>query len=279
MSDAVSFDAYLSTLGRLSAHIDPTASTPEATAIREAAKSLAGLLTLDVPTIATWAQTHPSDVPVLGLAVGLTQEKLKNTLRHEFDTSGWVTLARTRATELVEWFDREYDLLRLLQTQHAREYEFSDVLIARAGTKATATTAGASGRKIEDEIEAIAADLGVNYVTRSRFTGRNNRTAPADLIVPTTDAAQIVVAAKGFDSTGSKLTDAVREIEEMAEVRLPAQFVMAVIDGIGWKSRQSDLRKIHALWVTKQIDGMYTLATLDQFREDLEQASHLRNLI
>ena len=57
--------------------------------------------------------------------------------------------------------------------------------------------------------------------------------------------AAIAVAAKGFDSTGSKLTDAVREIEEMADVRLPRQFIMAVIDGIGWKSRQSDLRRIY----------------------------------
>lgn len=91
--------------------------------------------------------------------------------------------------------------------------------------------------------------------------------------------AQIVVAAKGFDSTGSKLTDAVREIQEMAAVRRPQQYVMAVIDGIGWKSRVADLKRIHQLWVDGDIDGMYTLATLDTFREDLRQAARLRNLL
>jgi hypothetical protein len=45
------------------------------------------------------------------------------------------------------------------------------------------------------------------------------RTAPCDLAIPGTDAV-IVVAARGFDSTGSKLTDAVREVEEMTDVRL-----------------------------------------------------------
>ncbi len=45
--------------------------------------------------------------------------------------------------------------------------------------------------------------------------------------------APIAVAAKGFDSTGSKLTDSVREVEAMADVRLPTQFIMVVIDGIG----------------------------------------------
>lgn len=180
---------------------------------------------------------------------------------------------------MVAWFDSEYDVLRLLTVQLRRQYEFADVLVARAGSRVTATEAGKSGRRVEDEIEAIVQDLGLPYETRTRFTGRHDRTAPCDLVIPNNHEAQIVVAAKGFDSTGSKLTDAVREIEEMAEVRLPRQFVLVVIDGIGWKSRVADLRRIHALWANQQIDGMYTLATLDQFRDELEEASRLRHLL
>lgn len=41
----------------------------------------------------------------------------------------------------------------------------------------------------------------------------------------------------------------------------------------------NDLRKIHALWQSGQIDGMYTLATLDDFRTDLEHAARLRGLL
>jgi hypothetical protein len=87
------------------------------------------------------------------------------------------------------------------------------------------------------------------------------------------------VAAKGFDSTGSKLTDAVREVEEMAEVRLPTQFILAVIDGIGWKNRRADLRRIYQLQETKRIDGMYTLAMLDDFEADVRRAAQLRDLL
>lgn len=274
-----SFDEYLSTLGRLSAHIDPTASTPEADDIKEAALSLTELESVDVSALTAWVQERPTSVPVLGLAVGLSQERLRNTLRNEFGTTGWVTLARTKAADLIAWLDRDFDLIRLLTMQQARDYVFGDVLVARAGTRVTATQAGISGRKVEDEIEAIASDLGLPHQVRTRFTGRNDRTAPCDLVVPDSGAAQIVVAAKGFDSTGSKLTDAVREIQEMAEIRRPTQFVMAVIDGIGWKSRLSDLRRIHDLWVQGDIDGMYTLATLDVFRADLETAARLRHLI
>ena len=49
---------------------------------------------------------------------------------------------------------------------------------------------------------------------------------------------------------------------------------MAVIDGIGWKKRQSDLRKVYNLWQDQQIDGMYTMATLGQFREDVRDTAY-----
>jgi len=64
----------------------------------------------------------------------------------------------------------------------------------------------------------------------------------------------------------------------MAEVRQSRQFIIAVIDGIGWKGRTQDIRRIYDLWATGQIDGMYTLGTLDQFRTDLEGAARLRGL-
>ena len=175
--------------------------------------------------------------------------------------------------------DREFGLVRLVEDQRRRSYDFGDILVARASTRQTANSAAISGRKVEDRIEAIARDLGLPCETRTRFIGRNHRTAPCDLVIPSGKAAAIAVAAKGYDSTGSKLGDAVREIEEMADVRLPRQYVIAVIDGIGWNNRVSDLRKIYTLWEREQIDGMYTLATLDHFRHSLKIAARLRGLL
>lgn len=277
--DIPTFDEYVSSLGRLTAHIDPTAASPNAAEIKQAAASLEDLDEITEATLTAWAAEHPSWVNVLGLTVGLSQEKLRNTLKHRFDTSGWVLLARERPGDLIGMLEADFDLVRLLTVQRKRPYDFGDVLVARAGTRQTASSAGASGRKVEDEIEAIALDLGLTCQTRTRFTGRNGRTAPCDLVIPTGDDAEIAVAAKGFDSTGSKLTDAVREIEEMADVRQARQFIMAVIDGIGWKNRISDLKRIYTLWESHQIDGMYSLANLSQFRHDLDQAARLRGLL
>ncbi|WEK14441.1 MAG: hypothetical protein P0Y48_04345 [Candidatus Microbacterium phytovorans] len=281
MATALPFSAYLESLAQLTPHADPTAVTSETQTIAEAFASLSALPddALDVATLAQWVQQHPAWVPVLGLAVGLSQERLKNVLRDRFGSSGWTTLARTRSTSMVDWFQTEFDLLGVLTAQRHRTYDFGDILIARAGTRATAARAGVSGRRVEDEIEAVAHDLALPYRTRTRFTGRNGLTAPCDLVVPDDGDAQIVVAAKGFDSTGSKLTDAVREIQEMAAIRKPNQFVLAVIDGIGWKSRVADLRRIHGLWESGEIDGMYTLATLSTFRDDLSHAARLRGYL
>jgi hypothetical protein len=65
----------------------------------------------------------------------------------------------------------------------------------------------------------------------------------------------------------------------MAEVRKGNQTVMAAIDGVGWLSRANDLRKIHTLWASGEIDGMYTVATLDRFQADLKDAARFKRLI
>ncbi len=41
----------------------------------------------------------------------------------------------------------------------------------------------------------------------------------------------------------------------------------------------ADLRRIYQLWQTQQIDGMYTLGTLDSFRADLAVAARRAGLI
>src|SRR5659263_625199 len=75
-----------------------------------------------------------ADAGTIALSVGLTQEKLKNHLRNHFDTSGIITLARTRPRDLVVWLEVEFDLIRSLNVQRHKSYEFGDILVARAGT-------------------------------------------------------------------------------------------------------------------------------------------------
>ena len=48
MSEPISFEAYLASLGRLTAHVDPTASTPEAEMIKQAAQDVTDLETMSI---------------------------------------------------------------------------------------------------------------------------------------------------------------------------------------------------------------------------------------
>lgn len=127
---------------------------------------------------------------------------------------------------------------------------------------------------MEDLVEAVARDCGLHYEMRTRFVGRGGQTGPCDLAIPGGGKdALIVCAIKGFDSTGSKLTDAAQEIARMAEIKTGRQFVFAVIDGVGWLRRQADLKRIHSLRAEDSIDGLYTTSQLGEFRIDLELAA------
>lgn len=116
---AVPFQDYVASLGRLTAVIDPTASTPEADDITSAVDSLEAVDSIDVDRVAAWAIAHPEQTYVLALVVGLSREKLKNHLRNWFDTASWRKAALEQSAELVEKLDEEFDLFRLLSTTAA----------------------------------------------------------------------------------------------------------------------------------------------------------------
>lgn len=272
-------EAYLARLRRLTAHVDPTTSSPEADAIREAGASLDLLPEVSEEILVEWVTVHPEAVNALGLAVGLSQEKLKNLLKVRFGSSSWGRVARGDPHGLVVWLVEEFDLLAALELQRNRTYTFGDLLAARGTSRQTATSAGVAGRSIEDAVEQIVRELGLPYSMRGRFVGRNGETGPADLAVPDFESAVIAVACKGFDSTGSKLTAAVTEVTEMANVRYAHQYVLAVVDGIGWLNRLGDFRRLYALAESRRIDGLYALADLDRFRDDLREAARRHGLL
>ncbi len=275
-----SFADCLAALRPIVPPADLLAETPALAAVHQIGSELVELGSVDAESLTVWIDGRGDAVRVLALAVGLGQERLRTWGQHNFGTATFNRLAREFPAEVVALLDAEHDLVGVLTEQRGRQFAYGDVLVARAGTRGTATRAGAAGRSLEDQLEAIASDLGLKYSTRGRFSGIGGRTAPYDLaILDEHDQPVIVVAAKGFDSTGSKLGDALREVEDMANTRLPTQYVYAAVDGIGWKLRQSSLRDIHALWVDRKIDGVYFSSTLPEFRTALEVAARRLGLL
>ncbi len=275
-----SFNDFLASLSDLRAA--PPVEDVEGRALADAlADAVARPPTVSRESVARLIGEHPPWLPMLATSVGLSREQLKNKLRYWFGTSSTGRVAIEHASELVERLDEELGLVSRLENERARAWTYADVLLERySGSRARASGSISRGRSVEDDVEAIIRAIGLIPRMRTRFVGRNGQTAPCDFAISTAAEEVVIVGcAKGFNSTGSKLTDAVREVERVAEIRMPRQFVFAVIDGIGWLSRQADLRRIHELRMTNQIDGLYTLARLNEFRRDLDDAARLRGLL
>ena len=278
MSDVPTFEEYLRSLAPFAHEVPEPDPTVVALCQRATAK-VEALAPLDRAGLASTIQEEPDIVAVFAAAVGLSQERFRTWLQGRFGTAGWKKLGRSRSDELVAALDDEFALLALLSAQAAREWTWADVLARVMAPRQQAGASVQQGRDLEDAVEEQVAALGLSYHTRTRFSGKGGSTAPADFAVPTGDAALVAVAVKGFDSTGSKLSDAAREIEQMVEAKTARQYIFAVVDGQGWLRRQGDLRRIHALWDQKLIDGLYTRAQLADFGQALRQAAERGGLL
>jgi hypothetical protein len=218
-------------------------------------------------------ESDPHLVPVFAAAAGLSQERFKTWLQAHFETAGWVKLGRERGAELARELESDLDIINLLETQASTTWTWADVLARIMAPRQRAGASIEQGRALEDAVQAILDDLKLGFVPRTRFEGTGGRTGPADFAIPGAGPdALIAIGVKGYDSTGSKLTDAATEIQTMAEVRKPTQFIFAVVDGLGWLRRKNDLRTIHKLWANNRIDGVYNLSTLQEFRGALLNA-------
>lgn len=269
---ARSFEDYVQSLAAVSPQ--QVAAEPEAlnlcartTAALEAARPL------NKAKLAALVAADPAIVPVLSAVAGFSQERFKTWLQANFGTAGWITLGRTKPTELVDALEGDFGLIALLEVQAERAWTWADILARIMSPRQQAGAWVQQGRDLEDAVEERVRALGVPYVARTRFAGAAGRTAPADFAIPNGPDALMAVGVKGFDSTGSKLSDAAREIEEMVAVKTARQFVFAVVDGQGWLRRQSDLRRIHQLWTDRLIDGLFTQSQLAEFEASLQQAA------
>lgn len=248
---------------------------------REALTVLERIPRIDRDSLSELVCHYPGIVPYLALCVGLSRERLRGELKQMFGMAGWKSIAQRDPFGLIDRLDAEYGLVTAVASQKERSWGFADVLVERLfWSRHRATASQARGRALEDQVEDVIRAVGVPYVMRTSFKGRGDKTVPCDFAIPEGGrGARVVGAVKGFDSTGSKLSDAKTEIESMAETRLPRQFVYVVVDGIGWLRRDSDLRKIYAFYEKNLIDGIFTAQMLGEFRQALEVAAQRIGLL
>ena len=150
---------------------------------------------------------------------------------------------------------------------------WSDILVERLRSgRGSAIQGQKRGRGLEDFVEALVKDVfGENaYETRCTFTGVGGKTAKCDVAIPDRTRPRIIIEVKGYGATGSKMTDIIGDLDAIIDAKRHDSTLLFVTDGMTWKARLSDLKKI----VQRQNDGkiarIYTTGMREQFADELK---------
>jgi hypothetical protein len=166
-----------------------------------------------------------------------------------------------------------FGLLNNMAVEANRKAHWSDVLVERLRSGRGSAIAGQRrGRGVEDFAEEIIKTVfGDNYEVRCTFRGPRGTTAKCDFAIPSKTAARILIESKGYAATGSKMTDILGDIHTIIAAKRADTALLFFTDGLTWKERQSDLRKLVDLQNKGDITRIYTYAMADQFEKDLRQ--------
>ena len=154
-----------------------------------------------------------------------------------------------------------------------RPRQWFDTLTERLkGGRGSATKGQARGRDMENFVERIVRSVfGPEQVAiRCRFTGATGlSTEKADFAIPSALDPGILIEVKAYGATGSKQTDVLGDIARIVEQKRHDTVFILVTDGITWKQRSNDLRKLVALQNEGKIMRIYTKTMAQELKDDL----------
>lgn len=166
----------------------------------------------------------------------------------------------------------EQGLLDAMIFEINKPLHWSDTVIERLRSgRGSAISGQKRGRIAEDFAEDVIRDVfgAGNYQVRATFTGRTGQTAKCDFAIPNAVTPRIVIESKGFAATGSKMSDVLGDVSAIVRAKRADTTFLLFTDGLTWKQRQSDLRKLVKYQNEGDIARIYTQSMVDQLREDL----------
>ncbi|GAA5140013.1 hypothetical protein GCM10023213_21790 [Prosthecobacter algae] len=168
----------------------------------------------------------------------------------------------------------QLELCKLMTQAIHQPLHWSDVLIERLkGGRGSAIKGQTRGRGMEDFVEGIVRSIfsDEQVAVRCRFTGaKGQSTEKADFAIPSANDPVILIEVKAYGATGSKQTDVLGDIARIVEEKRHDTVLLLVTDGITWKQRTNDLRKLVALQNEGKIHRIYTKSMAEDLRSDLE---------
>jgi hypothetical protein len=207
------------------------------------------------------------------LFLGMSKDQFISVLRGNRDDRGiGVRSYRTDRASFVNDL-LSSGLLEAMAEEANRKAHWSNVLIERLRSGRGSAIAGQKrGRGVEDFAEQIVRQVfGANFQARCSFAGPRGQAAKCDFAIPSKSSARILIEAKGYGATGSKMSDILGDLHTIIARKRPDTALLFFTDGLTWKQRKSDLRKIVELQNSGDITRIYTSAMARQFEADLRE--------
>jgi hypothetical protein len=211
------------------------------------------------------------------LFLALSKDTMEAELKRELGAGG-IGVKRYKAAP-----DAFLDVLERLQLPEAMATSinytpvWSDILVERLRSgRGSAISGQRRGRGLEDFAEAMVKEVfGDRYDTRCTFTGADGKTAKCDVAVPDKARPRIVIEVKGYGATGSKMSDIIGDLDAIIEAMRRDTWLLFVTDGMTWKSRLSDLKKIVERQNQGKIARIYTTRMREEFLADLKSLKQI----
>jgi hypothetical protein len=209
---------------------------------------------------------------IFRLFLGLSKDQFVSILRGIRDEKGIGVKSYRAGPESFIDDLLSTGLLEAMAEEANRKPHWSNTLVERLRSgRGSAISGQRRGRGVEDFAETIVRKVfGAKFDLRCTFAGPRDK-AKYDFAIPSKSAPRIVIESKGYGATGSKMSDIIGDIEQIVRAKRSDTALLFFTDGLTWKQRKSDLRKIVEFQNAGDIRRIYTYAMADQFETDLRQ--------
>ena len=173
-----------------------------------------------------------------------------------------------------------YELFHQIIETIDKEYTWKDIIIERLKTgRGSAIKGQKRGRQLEDFVESIVKQVFDSYDPRCSFIGmKGSSTEKADFAIPSKENPEVIIEVKGYGATGSKQTDVIGDINRIIQEKRHDSTFILFTDGITWKERESDFRKLVDFQNQGYIYKIYTKSMEREFLTDLKLLKVEKNL-
>lgn len=207
------------------------------------------------------------------LFLAMSKDSMEAALKRELGAGG-IGIQRYRK-DPITFLDAFERLLLPEALDAAINYQpvWSDILVERLRSgRGSAISGQKRGRGLEDFVEALVEEVfGDQYETRCTFSGAEGKTAKCDVAIPNRDRPKVVIEIKGYGATGSKMSDIIGDLDAIITAMRRDTKLLFFTDGLTWKARSSDLKKIVERQNEGKIARIYTTSMRDEFLTDLRR--------